>query len=354
MPIDPQTLLEEAKCYACFGQISIAEAIRLALLSRIAEGGGAGGSQTPWTSDINGGGFDLSNVDNISATTFTGALTGASSLNVLKAGDTMTGALLFTDNTVDIGATGATRPRAGYFGTELQVQRSGFGATPANGLSLINSTAAAAGAQQSSSSLRFAGQGWKTDAGGASQLVESRISLLPVQGTANPSASLIFEAAVNGGAFANLFTATTGNFITAGQIVSSGAIVAASSSLISLNGRGAIGSTVAGTLVLYSNTSAADFGRLNFGGGTSAFPAIKRSTTTLQVRLADDSAYTDLEARILRVATAFTVATLPAAGTAGRISYVTDALAPAFLTIVVGGGAVITTVFDNGTNWVAV
>lgn len=57
---------------------------------------------------------------------------------------------------------------------------------------------------------------------------------------------------------------------------------------------------------------------------------------------------------IFRLGTAFTVAALPAAGTQGRIAYVTDALAPAFLAIVVGGGGIITTVFDNGTNWVAV
>ena len=35
------------------------------------------------------------------------------------AGGTMTGGLLFTDNTYDIGASGATRPRTGYFGTSL-------------------------------------------------------------------------------------------------------------------------------------------------------------------------------------------------------------------------------------------
>lgn len=35
------------------------------------------------------------------------------------AGGTLTGALLFTDNTLDIGASGATRPRTGYFGTNL-------------------------------------------------------------------------------------------------------------------------------------------------------------------------------------------------------------------------------------------
>ena len=37
------------------------------------------------------------------------------------AGGTMTGNLLFTDNTLDIGASDATRPRTGYFGTSLIV-----------------------------------------------------------------------------------------------------------------------------------------------------------------------------------------------------------------------------------------
>jgi hypothetical protein len=36
-----------------------------------------------------------------------------------KAGGTMVGNLLFTDNTYDIGASGATRPRTGYFGTSV-------------------------------------------------------------------------------------------------------------------------------------------------------------------------------------------------------------------------------------------
>jgi hypothetical protein len=47
----------------------------------------------------------------------------------------------------------------------------------------------------------------------------------------------------------------------------------------------------------------------------------------------------------------YTVATLPA-GVMGDIAYVTDALAPSFLATVVGGGAVVTPVFYNGTNWV--
>lgn len=54
------------------------------------------------------------------------------------------------------------------------------------------------------------------------------------------------------------------------------------------------------------------------------------------------------------VATAgYTVATLPAAGTAGRRAYVTDATAPTYLGALVGGGAVVCPVFDNGSAWVS-
>ena len=49
----------------------------------------------------------------------------------------------------------------------------------------------------------------------------------------------------------------------------------------------------------------------------------------------------------------YTVATLPTAGTAGRRAHVTDALAPTFLGVLTGGGAVRCPVFDNGTAWVA-
>ena len=48
----------------------------------------------------------------------------------------------------------------------------------------------------------------------------------------------------------------------------------------------------------------------------------------------------------------YTVATLPA-GTQGDTAFVTDALAPTFLAAVVGGGAVVTPVFYNGTVWVS-
>ena len=39
------------------------------------------------------------------------------------------------------------------------------------------------------------------------------------------------------------------------------------------------------------NQAGNDFTRINFGSNTSSFPALKRSSTVLQVRLADDSAF---------------------------------------------------------------
>lgn len=49
----------------------------------------------------------------------------------------------------------------------------------------------------------------------------------------------------------------------------------------------------------------------------------------------------------------YTVAGLPA-GTQGDVAFVTDALTPTFLTAAVGGGAVVSPVFYNGTAWVTV
>jgi len=104
------------------------------------------------------------------------------------------------------------------------------------------------------------------------------------------------------------------------------------------------------------NNGDTDFSRLQFGGTTSSFPAIKRSTTSLGIRLADDSADADLTAaHLISSATirlkGYTVATLPS-GIQGDEAFVTDALTPAFLTTIVGGGSVVAPVFYNGTNWV--
>lgn len=116
------------------------------------------------------------------------------------------------------------------------------------------------------------------------------------------------------------------------------------------------GSNTGGT-IKFTNNSGNDFNRLQFGGTTSSYPAIKRNGTGIDIRLADDSAYAALTAsNLISTATVrlkgYTVATLPA-GTQGDTAFVTDALAPTFLATVVGGGAIKTPVFFDGANWVA-
>lgn len=61
--------------------------------------------------------------------------------------------------------------------------------------------------------------------------------------------------------------------------------------------RGTIYSAADGIISLYNN-SLSDFNRLQFGGVTSSFPSLKRSTTSLQARLADDSAFTNIQGKL--------------------------------------------------------
>jgi hypothetical protein len=113
-------------------------------------------------------------------------------------------------------------------------------------------------------------------------------------------------------------------------------------------------SVVAGT----SNTAGQNFtvrGSQGTGtgvGGDIIFQvAAAGSSGTAQNALA--TAMRVYNTKTVAVGSAFTVATLPAAGTQGRRAWVTDALAPTFLGALTGGGAVVSPVFDNGTAWVA-
>jgi len=48
----------------------------------------------------------------------------------------------------------------------------------------------------------------------------------------------------------------------------------------------------------------------------------------------------------------YTVATLPT-GVQGDTAYVTDATAPTYLGLLIGGGTIVTPVFYNGSAWVS-
>lgn len=80
-----------------------------------------------------------------------------------------------------------------------------------------------------------------------------------------------------------------------------------------------------------TDSAASDFNRLQFGGTTSSFPSLKRSTTGLIFRLADDSADTWLQASMLGVGTAPTtdLGALQAAKTRTITGTVADGLTAA-------------------------
>lgn len=73
-----------------------------------------------------------------------------------------------------------------------------------------------------------------------------------------------------------------------------------------------LASTTNGNIVL-RDAAATTFGLLQFGGTTSSFPELKRSTTVVQARLADDSAFAPLQGQ-LRTDTNYSAGAIVATG----------------------------------------
>lgn len=88
----------------------------------------------------------------------------------------------------------------------LTLTKDAIGVTQGDyGLALVNTTDAAVGAQQYSPPIRWRGEGWKPDATAASQTVDFRAFVRPIEGVAAPTGSLNFQASINGGAYTTLF-----------------------------------------------------------------------------------------------------------------------------------------------------
>lgn len=81
-------------------------------------------------------------------------------------------------------------------------------------------------------------------------------------------------------------------------------------------GRSTLASPSDGVLTL-ANNATTDFARLQFGGTTSAFPSLKRSSTALQARLADDSDYAPI------AASAYSVGATAGASFSGAVTSIT-------------------------------
>lgn len=194
--------------------------------------------------------------------------------------------------------------------------RNSVGVTSADGIVLSNTTAAAAGAQQYSPRLHFIGQGWKTAATAASQSVDWIVENQPAQGTSAPTGNLVASSSINGSAYtARLTLDSAGLLSVTSEIYAGSNMRVTAGSLFYWNGRSKMASSVDGSIEL-TNSGATDFSLLRFGGTTSSFPALKRSTTDIQFRLADDSAYTSIVVEKLKINTAITNTNTPSGATA--------------------------------------
>lgn len=108
---------------------------------------------------------------------------------------------------------------------------------------------------------------------------------LAITNTASNGSSLAMQILGGAAAATNLMKLSIG-----GTMTLNGDLNAGAGGYIGFLGRGYI-SSPADSILTLTNTAATDFARLQFGGTTSSFPSLKRSTTAIQCRLADDSNY---------------------------------------------------------------
>lgn len=132
----------------------------------------------------------------------------------------------------------------------------------------------------------------------------STLTLQTTSGVGTTNADMIFLVGNNGGTEAlrisNAGAISTSFNISANNGLFSTLVRAGASSSFSFNGRSKLNSSADGIIELFNNAGS-DFTRLNFGGTTSSFPALTRSSADLQVRLADSSAYTNIDALAYKV-----------------------------------------------------
>ena len=149
-------------------------------------------------------------------------------------------------------------------GVKLSNGSLGTSSTIAKGLYLVNSTAAAAAAQQYSPILTFEGQGWKTNSTAASQSVQFLVGAQPVQGTANPTGNLMFQSIINGGTATNVFQVGS-----AGDLTIMGGGAGGNGYIHSQSGFGLILYSASGSLNLGQNVSRPSTGiAFNNGNGS--------------------------------------------------------------------------------------
>ena len=170
------------------------------------------------------------------------------------------------------------------------------------------------------------GQGWIVSSGGGSENVRG-IALHPRLDSGAGISGIVFGAISNHGTIfrtnnLNRMVISSGGLVGIGTnvptealevagtvavqaLVSSGGIVLDENQEIffgasGVPGRSKVSSPSDGNL-LVTDAAGTDFGCLQFGGSTNSFPALKRSASSLVVKLADDSSFAGLQASALLV-----------------------------------------------------
>lgn len=103
----------------------------------------------------------------------------------------------------------------------------------------------------------------------------------------------------------NIYAATNVVCSTLQGSVQGGNVLSGAGNILGWFGRSYMWSPSDG-VIEFTNSGITDFGRLQLGGTTSSFPAIKRSSAGIDLRLADDSAFTGLSLSLLDLYGAYT------------------------------------------------
>lgn len=216
-----------------------------------------------------------------------------------------------TDDTYDIGASGATRPRNLYLGTSLQV-----GTNPAT----VGAFRAAAGFQfqyrnnaNSANLVALKSNVTSTD----DLLLGNSSSILEIDSTrvtfGGQTSSFPAWKRVN-----HYFEARLADDSAFTKVVATDFVTGGTTGIFQFATWGSIAASADGKFVLRDNATTA-FGMLQFGGATSSFPALKRNSAVLETKLADDSAYATHAAVAFQTMTALVALGGGAAPTLGTI-----------------------------------
>ncbi len=234
--------------------------------------------------------------------------------------------------------------------TDTQTVQKAVAATTSDGVALETTTAATLNNQKWSPALRWKGNAWATDTG-ASQPVEFIAEVQPVQGGTSQYGKWVLKSSVNGAAYVARISVDATNTITLADgtyLGPANAQVFFSGNFVNMLSSGTNGFRY-GDGALALGQTVLQWGPNSYVTGTRDTGVTRKAAGITESNNGTAGSYTG---------SAFTtgsqtVAQLPSAATAGAgaRSFVTDATATTFLSVVSGGGSNKVPVVSDGTNW---